>query len=469
MWPDCDVSHTTFCVESFTIDGVSYLGSSDWRVDAELLDANSVNWAVQEWNGSTWIEAQDIQAQMAFKLNVGNVKPLFTYAFADRLSLTPGGDATNGYTLEIEGSPVTLEWKDSTVGGNCDLGECGDNTTQADSETWAFSGNTQNMSTWQPDEKARFAGMYSGSDAQYRSEPTFSNVPSPSWSLDLGNPHLSVSAQPVIGTYSAFVPKALLDSVGATAAEAAAAGLIVKRSDGGTTTTVGAAVMPTADGGVYMRIPHVHYSTPTFKVKGVGGHKLVLAPDAPRSFTATPLNGGAVLRFRRPYFDGGGRITHYVVNCAALTTQVGTSTAAVAIEVDNLPNDEATNCIVWAANAQKKGRISYVAKVTPAADALDIPPGATPSIHVAQRDNGDVVLSWAHPSSSGGSTILDYKVNLCLASRSCPSHSLASKVTTQRSVRFKAGLFKFRKYQVVVRARNAVGLGDPARKAFKHH
>jgi hypothetical protein len=396
------------------------------------------------------------------------VKPLFSYAFARDLAITPGGDASNGYTLAVDGSPVALEWKESTSGGDCEVGDCGGNTTQADVEPTALSGNTQNMATWDPSEKARFAGMYSGSDAQYRSEPSFSNFPSPSWSLDLGNPHLSVSGTPVIGTYSAFVPKALLDEVGATAAQAASAGLIVKRTDGGTTTTVGAAVMPTADGGVYMRIPQVHYSTPTFKIKGTGGHKLVIRPDAPRSFIGRPLDGGAVFKFRRPYFDGGARITHFVVTCSAPTTQVESSTGAVAIEVDNLPNDEASTCFVRAENAQKKGRHSYLVKVTPATDAVDIPPGATPSIHVSKRRNGDVVVSWARPSSSGGSTILDYKINLCRASRSCPSHSVAAKVTSQRSVRFKSGLFKSGRYKVVVRARNEIGLGDSALAKFKH-
>jgi hypothetical protein len=463
-WPTCS-ARPQYCVQSLRVDGVDELGGGTWKVDAYLLDDTSANWYVM---GTGSIDPPPASSRVELTVNLGGIRPLFTQATAADLFLTPGGDATDGYTIAVEASSATLEWKFSTADGhNCSAGDCGDATTAADTESRILGGNTQNMDTWTPDDRARFAGMWFATDAQYASLPLFGSFPTPRWFLQLGNPHLALDGvTPVVGTYSAYVPQALLDEVGATAADAAATGLDVTRSDGGTVTTVGASVMDVGDGGVYLRIPQVHFSTPTFKFKGTGGRKLVLQADEPGGVGGTPLDGAAVIRFRQPPFDGGSAITGYDVTCRAAGTTVSRSSpAAVAVEVRGLQDGETWSCRVRGNNASRLGKLSYSVHVTPQEGLSPIAPGATPAISRTVSPGGALDVSWALPRSSGGSPVTGYRVDVCRAGHPCPAGSVLTRNPGDRSIHVAAGALANGRYTVLIRARNAVGLGDPARRS----
>src|SRR5204863_4680115 len=119
-------------------------------------------------------------------------------------------------------------------------------------------------------------------------------------------------------------------------------------------------------GGVYLRIPTVPFSTPKFRFRTAGGTKVVLPPDPPRSVHAAALDGGAVIRFSPPHFDGGSRLTGFVVRCRAQAiAHTATASSAVAVELDGLPNGATATCDVRARNSHRPGLWSYTVQTTP--------------------------------------------------------------------------------------------------------
>jgi hypothetical protein len=465
-WPVCDSTRSTFCVEALSVDGVNRLGSPDWQVDAYLLDDHSSNWYVEQRVGSAFVPPLSTTDQFSFRVNTGDVAPLFTQATAANVFLTTGGSATDGFTVSVDAQAVTLDWKNSTVGGDCHAGHCGDDTTAADSENNLLGGNSQDMATWDPDLRALFRGMWTATDAEYQTLPLFQSSPA-QWFLSLGNPHLKLDGvTPVVGTYSAYVPPQLLSEVGATAAQAAATGLNVTRTDGGVTTTVGAAIMATGDGGVYIRVPEVHYSTARFRFHGTGGHKTVIGPDPARRVHPTPLDGAAIVRFAPPNFDGGSKITGYIVRCVGSgPIRTASSSAAVAVQVP-LRNGDQARCTVRARNANQVGASSYPVFVTALAGLPPQRPGATPSIIAKVAPSGGVVASWARPSANGGAAIDGYRVVVCRAAHACPGSPVLSKHTDGRSVQIAPGRLASGTYTLIVQAHNSAGFGDVARKTL---
>ena len=86
--------------------------------------------------------------------------------------------------------------------------------------------------------------------------------------------------------------------------------------------------------------------------------------------------------------------------------------------------------------------------------AAATPPGA-PTVTGAVAGNASVVLSWAPPSSTGGSAITGYVVIPYVGTTALTSRSFNSTATTQTVT----GLTNGTSYRFRVRARNAVGVG----------
>jgi hypothetical protein len=370
------------------------------------------------------------------------------------------GGPGSGYLLRASGVIQTIRWKVDTTGGNCSIGECGDATTMADSEVGAFGGNTQDLAD-AGGASNPLAGVWEFTDAQYHGPPQLDgDPPNASWIVDVGNPHLDMDGDPIVGAYSAFLGPPMLAELGLTPSEAASAGLLVRRHDGATVTTIGAAIMPFG-GGVYFRIPSLPYSTPQLRIRAAAGRQLVLDPDAPVQVRAVALDGGAVVTFDRPFFDGGARIQGYRVRCIA-GDAVATAFAprAMDVEVPGLQNDVEYACRVRA-QTTRLGDASLPALVTPQLGLPDVAPGAPRSLHVQLERDNDLAVAWGTPASTGGSPITRYRVDICRIADPCPADSLLTRTPMQRSVTIARAALTSGRRRILVRARNAVGLGDP--------
>jgi hypothetical protein len=448
-WPSCAGPSDQYCLQDFSISGVTAAEADRWVLSRYTLSDGtgggpaSFNWYFNYWDESIsdWgIPPADQIPYFTVRLNSGGIRPLYTTGYGDNVNIVTGGNATDGYTLAAEGTPIPIYWDSDTSVHNCYVGDCGGSSRAADISDWHFGANSQDMGSWGAESRQLFGGMWIMSDAQYVDRPMFSRDPSPHWSITLGNPHLQTDGvTPVVGTFTARIPGSMLEASGTTPDEAVAAGLLIKRADGSDITTVGAAMMRSIDYGgfassapdesIYMRIPSIHYSTPTFDVYGRSGASTFTAPDPPRYLQATRLAGGAVLRFEPPYFNGGAPIEEYSVTCTPGGGDPVTRTAGgpVAIQVP-LPNDVQSRCRARATNeAGRTSQRSAAVYVTPNPDMPDIDPGAPARVGGVFR-GGDLEVTWSAPASRGGAPeVLGYAVRVCGASGDCWNNPLIAK------------------------------------------
>jgi len=166
-------------------------------------------------------------------------------------------------------------------------------------------------------------------------------------------------------------------------------------------------------------------------------------PSTPAIGTATAGNGQASVSFTAPASNGGSAITGYTVtsNPGGLT---GTGSSSP-IAVTGLTNGTAYTFTVTATNAKGTGAASSASNsVTPATV-----PGA-PTIGTATAGDGQASVSFAAPSSTGGSAITGYTVT------SSPGSFTATGTTSPIAV---TGLTNGTAYTFTVTATNSVGTG----------
>jgi hypothetical protein len=456
LWPVCVDPGDWFCVESATRDGVDILSGDGRTVDDNLLyvnawflDDNSVNWSVT-WSSTVGVLPASV-ADSTFRLvlRTGDLQPLFTPAYADRFFLTTAGDGTNGYLVTVEGSPTDFNWR-FAGGFSCQTNDCGDDTTQATLEMLAFSGNTQNMAFWDPDEKARFGGMYLATNAQAASTVViYAPSPEPHWYLDLANPHLSLAGPPATGSFMAWIPPSYFTGVGTTPEDAVAAGFGITRTDGGIDSSVtGAASL--VDGGVYVRIPLLNYSAPRLTVAPLGGGTPTpIAPDPPSLTGATADRAAARLAFTAPRFNGGAAVTAYVGSCTqdATTRTAMVDGSATSLTVAGLAA-ATTTCTVHAVNAGGDSDESHSLTVTPLPAGVPDAPGNV----VVTPDVTQVTVSFTAPASDGGSPITAYGVRCVQGGTPHVTALPASTLTTTVGSLYTQALV-----ECTVHADNAVG------------
>jgi hypothetical protein len=172
------------------------------------------------------------------------------------------------------------------------------------------------------------------------------------------------------------------------------------------------------------------------------------APGAPTIGTATLGNGSATVTFTAPTPNGGSTITSYTA-----TSSPGGFTGTLSgagsgtITVSGLTNGTAYTFTVTATNANGTSSAS-------AASNSVIPrtvPGA-PTSFAATAGNNQVALTWAAPSSNGGSAITGYTVT------SSPSVTAPASCTNTVNLSCTfTGLTNGTAYTFGIRAINAAG------------
>ena len=166
-------------------------------------------------------------------------------------------------------------------------------------------------------------------------------------------------------------------------------------------------------------------------------------PGAPTITIAAAGDAQAVVAFTPPTSNGGSPITSYTATSSP--GGISVSGAASPITVTGLTNGIAYTFTVTATNAIGTGPASAPSNsVTPAAV-----PGA-PTIGIAIAGNAQARVTFAPPSSSGGSPITSYTAT------SSPGGITASGAASPVTV---TGLTNGTRYTFTVTATNAVGTG----------
>jgi len=170
-------------------------------------------------------------------------------------------------------------------------------------------------------------------------------------------------------------------------------------------------------------------------------------PGAPTGVTAVAGNAQATVSFTAPS-NGGSPITSYTV-----TSSPGSITATGGpnpdpITVTGLTNGTAYTFTVTATNANGTGPPSAQSNSVTPATVPDAPTGV-----IAVAGNAQATVSFAVPSSNGGSPIISYAVT------SNPGSITATGASSPITV---TGLTNGTPYTFTVTATNAIGTGPPS-------
>jgi hypothetical protein len=411
--------------------------------------------------------------EVSYAIRIGDIRNREVRGHAADLGVTWTGDATAGYTLHVDGQFTTVHFdQEDQSTSSCVVGACGTSTTKAGYEASLFEVDTpmwnQNytyVNNRPTADQNDYADTWIMTGAQYRTAPELGRTTTPpTWQITVGNVHLTTDGQPVAESVTAHVGAPLLAALGLTTTQALALGLDVTRTDGSTTSNVPAAISDAGDGGIYIRIPTLTFSKPRLTFKA-GGRNVIIAPDRPRLVTARPLDGAATVRFQPPVFDGGAPIVSYDVRCVSgAQAHTASARSAVAVDVVGLTNGTTYQCSARAANRKHTSAWTSPVAVTPQNGIPPNHPGAIQAMHATPTRAGGLAIGWVAPASTGGAAIAGYQVDVCRSTSPCPAHpALTTKLkATARSLTVARGRLPVGRYRVVVRARNAVGLGDAA-------
>jgi hypothetical protein len=206
--------------------------------------------------------------------------------------------------------------------------------------------------------------------------------------------------------------KPLTDSAGITAYTATAVGDTSKHCT--TAGTLGCVVTGLTNGTPY---------TFTVTATGPGGTSAPSSPSAsvtPRNIPSPPTtvagtagNGQAVITWAVPATNGGAAITAYTVTASPGGATCAT-TGALTCTVTGLTNGSSYTFTVTATNVAGNSSASAPsASVTP----LTVP--GAPTTVAGTTGNGQVVLTWVAPTSTGGSVITGYTVTAAPGGSTC--------------------------------------------------
>jgi hypothetical protein len=179
------------------------------------------------------------------------------------------------------------------------------------------------------------------------------------------------------------------------------------------------------------------------------------APDAPTGVQGTPHDKSVALTWTAPANDGGGAISGYQVTPyvnGVAQTPIPTNSTAPSFTVNGLTNGTAYTFAVAAINSAGMSPASTrSAAITPVAPTS---PGAPSNVQGTPRDT-TVALTWAAPTSDGGSAITGYRVTPSV-NGVAQTPVLTGSTSTSYTV---TGLTDGTAYTFTVAAVNAVGAG----------
>ena len=171
-------------------------------------------------------------------------------------------------------------------------------------------------------------------------------------------------------------------------------------------------------------------------------------PGAPTSVSASADDGRALVSWTAPAFDGGSRITGYVItaNPGGATMPVGVTSATFT----GLTNGTSYTFTVFAVNAAGRGPTSAPSNaVTPRGV-----PGPPTNVAGVPGDSS-VAVSWNAPASNGGNEIASYTVTASPGGATVSVAAPAASATV-------TGLANGTPYTFTVFATNSAGNGPPS-------
>jgi len=173
-------------------------------------------------------------------------------------------------------------------------------------------------------------------------------------------------------------------------------------------------------------------------------------PGAPTGVTATAGNSQASVSWTAPSSNGGSPITGYTVTASPGGATATASVTPTSATVTGLSNGTSYTFTVTATNAAGTGPASAASTaVTPTG-----PPPA-PTITSVAPGNAQITVTWAAPSSNGGSPITGYTITVQPGGT---TYSAAASATSA----LVTGLTNGTAYALTVAATNAMGTGTPS-------
>jgi fibronectin type 3 domain-containing protein len=183
-----------------------------------------------------------------------------------------------------------------------------------------------------------------------------------------------------------------------------------------------------------------------------------VAPSAPQSLAASAGSGSVSLTWMPPASNGGASVTGYNVYRGTSAggesaTPVATSVTTTSFTDASVVNGTTYYYTVAAVNSAGTSPPSNETSATPVLVQATVP--SAPQSLVATGANGSVKLSWAAPSSNGGSPITGYDVYRGTSPGGESSTPVATNVTTTSFS--DASVVNGTTYYYTVAAVNAVG------------
>ena len=203
-----------------------------------------------------------------------------------------------------------------------------------------------------------------------------------------------------------------------------------------------------------------YYVDVTFTAQDPGPPATASVPGAPSSVSAVAGDGSASISWSAPS-DGGSPITGYTITpyigaTKQASTTITGSPPATAATVTGLTNGTAYTFVVTATNAIGTGPASPASPVISPTAPMTAP--AAPTGVSASPGNGSVTVSWAIPSTDGGSPITTYSVIPYIGSTAQTATTVQAPATSATV----NGLTNGTAYTIVVTATNSIGTSPPS-------